>query len=72
MQAIGIMMEDAVQAIYRWYHGQKRTTASPRGWKRAFGFVWLLLWLIWTTPVWTYPVAQRSSGEGILPVSLLR
>ena len=72
MQAIGIMMEDTVQAVYRWYHGQKRTAASPQGWKRVFGFVWLLLWLTWTTPVWIYPVAQRSSGEGILPLSLLR
>lgn len=72
MQAIGIMMEDTVQAIYRWYYGQKRSAASPRGWKCVLGFVWLLLWLTWTTPVWIYPTAQRSSGQPILPISLLR
>ena len=72
MQALGIMIEDTVQGIFRWLNAQKRTAASPRGWKRAFGFLWLLIWLTWTTPVWVYPIAQRSSGKGILPFSLLR
>lgn len=72
MQAVGIIVEDTVQGIYRWLMGQERTAAKPTRWKRALGFMWLLVWLIWTTPVWVYPVAQRSTGRGILPVSLLR
>ena len=72
MQAIGIMIEDTVQGIFRWLTGQKRTPAKPTGWKHALGLAWVLIWLTWTTPVWVYPVAQRSKGQGILPFSLLR
>ena len=72
MQAVGIMIEETIQGIFRWLNAQERTAASPTSWKRALGFFWLLTWLTQTTPVWVYPVAQRSSGKVILPFSLLR
>ena len=72
MEAIGIMIEDTVQGIYRLLRGQKRTPDKPTGWKHALGLAWVLIWLTWTTPVWVYPVAQRSTGQAILPFSLLR
>lgn len=72
MQAIGIIIEDTVQAIFRWLNGQKRTNARPAKWKRTLGVLWLLFWLTWTTPVWVYPIAQRNTGEAPLPFSLLR
>lgn len=71
MQAVGIMIEDTIQGIYRWHNAQKRTATSPQGWKRVIGVVWLLIWVTWTTPAWVYPIAQRGSGKSILPFSLL-
>ncbi|KAL8771028.1 MAG: hypothetical protein Q9209_003447 [Squamulea sp. 1 TL-2023] len=72
MQAVGIVLEDAVQGIYRWVYGRKRTDARPTGWKLMFGSCWVLAWLFWTTPLWAYPVMQRSSGEPIVPFSIVR
>ncbi|KAL8854164.1 MAG: hypothetical protein Q9221_001086 [Calogaya cf. arnoldii] len=72
MQAVGIIAEDAVQGIYRWAYGRKRTGARPTGWKLWFGSCWVLVWLFWTTPLWAYPVMQRGSGEAIVPFSLVR
>ena len=71
MQALGIIIEDAAQGIFRTLNGQRRSTGRPTWWKRALGSVWLLFWLIWTTPGWNYPIARRSSGQGILPFTLL-
>ncbi|KAL8801837.1 MAG: hypothetical protein Q9182_004187, partial [Xanthomendoza sp. 2 TL-2023] len=71
MQAVGIVLEDTVQGIYRWVYGRKRTDARPVGWKLGFGCCWVLVWLFWTTPLWAYPIMQRSSGEAILPFSLV-
>lgn len=72
MQALGIMIEDTVQGTYRFINGSQRTDTRPKGWKAVLGFCWLFVWLIWTSPSWVYPVAQRSSGEAILPFSVLR
>ncbi|KAL8851921.1 MAG: hypothetical protein Q9221_003132 [Calogaya cf. arnoldii] len=72
LQAIGIMLEDTALGILRWINGWQRTQARPTGWKVVFGFCWLLAWLTWTTPVWVYPQAQRSSGASVLPFSILR
>lgn len=71
MQALGIIIEDAVQGIYRTVKRQPRFPGRPKGWKRALGILWLFFWLFWTTPGWNYPIARRSSGQGILPFSLL-
>ena len=72
MQAVGIMIEDAIQAGYRGLTGRKRTSEKPALWVRCLGFCWLLLWLVWTTPTWTYPTSQRATGESILPFSLFK
>jgi len=71
MQALGIIIEDAAQGIFRGVKRQTRSPGRPEGWKRTLGCVWLLCWLVWTTPDWNYPIAQRSSGQGILPFTLL-
>ncbi|KAL8995981.1 MAG: hypothetical protein Q9169_004397 [Polycauliona sp. 2 TL-2023] len=71
MQAFGIMLEDAVQAMYRSAYGRKRTNEKPEGWKLWFGSGWVLLWLFWTTPLWAYPIMQRWNGEGAVPFSVL-
>lgn len=72
MQAVGILLEDTVQGVYRWISGRKRTDARPSGWKLWFGSCWVLVWLFWTTPLWAYPIMQRASGEPIIPFSVVR
>lgn len=63
------MLEDAIQALYRSYRGEK-AGASPRA-ATALGYLWVLAWMVWTTPLWTYPSMQRGKGERILPFSLM-
>lgn len=70
MQTLGIMMEDAVQALYRSRRGNKARTSH---WAiRVQGYMWVVAWLVWSTPRWTYPLMQRDQGGGILPFSLIR
>lgn len=71
MQALGIIIEDVAQGIFRTVKHQERSPGRPEGWKRALGSIWLVFWLFWTTPDWNYPIAERSLGQGILPFSLL-
>lgn len=69
MQTVGIVLEDTVQALCRPYVGEK-VRASP--WTaRAVGYLWVAAWMVWTTPVWTYPSMKRDEGGRILPFSLI-
>lgn len=72
-QAVGIMLEDAVQAAYRAMRvGRRGTPPSPV--TRMTGYIWLILFLGWSTPVWTYARQRASRGEdseNLLPFSLL-
>lgn len=72
-QAVGIMLEDAVQAAYRAIIGIKRGT-PPTLMARAVGYIWLALFLCWSTPMWIYPrqrAIRGEEGENALPFSLL-
>ena len=63
------MLEDATQAIYRSFREEK---AGVSPWAaRALGYLWVVAWLVWTTPIWAYPSMQRDKGERILPFSLI-
>ncbi len=67
VQTLGIMLEDAVQALYRARRvnrSEKSHTAA-----NALGYVWVVAWLVWSTPRWTYPIMQRDTGGRILPLS---
>ena len=44
----------------------------PALWKRLIGYLWVIVWMVWSMPVWTYPVSQRNKGEGVLPFGFLR
>lgn len=73
-QAAGIMLEDAVQAGYRAVRGVQLGT-PPTPLARAFGYIWLAFFLIWSTPIWIYARQHASKGEeseNMLPFSLLR
>lgn len=72
-QAVGIMLEDVVQALYRAIRGAQRDT-PPTTVARAIGYIWVTLFLCWSTPMWTYARQSAMRGEqseNLLPFSLL-
>lgn len=70
-QVVGIMLEDIVQAVYRAMRGVKWGT-PPTPVTRAVGYVWLAVFLWWSTPVGFYPMQRisRCDNNEILPFSL--
>jgi hypothetical protein len=68
-QALGLLIEDSVSSAWRRAAG--RNKREPHWWEKAVGFIWVVVWLAWSMPVWTYPASRRSQGEGILPFSIV-
>lgn len=60
MQALGIWLEEKIQTVYRLTSSIK-TDESPKIWARIVGYLWLLVFLVWTTPGWSYPNKGRIS-----------
>lgn len=60
-QALGIMLEDGAQAVYRNLFGNKYS-----GLCKVIGYFWVIAFLSWTTPVWVYPVARSMKREDML------
>jgi hypothetical protein len=72
MQAVGIMFEDAIQAIYRSIRGLRWTDIRrPNVWERLLGYFWVFVFMVWTTPSWSYASMAGSKGGSILPFSIL-
>ena len=83
-QWLGIVVEDTVQGAYcsvspsRTFKDSEGREPLNRGiqkcWIRVIGYVWLLLFLAWSTPVWIYPALRVNLGEDkdiALPFSTL-
>ncbi|KAL5358585.1 membrane bound O-acyl transferase family-domain-containing protein [Aspergillus floccosus] len=86
MFTLGFMVEDAAQEVWRrissgWKH-EKPSSSSSRShvpsspsaavWKRAVGFIWVVVWLSLTSPTFLLP-AQELSRENrrYIPISLV-
>lgn len=66
IQAIGIMFEDAFQAVSKeLLRGNKNMNLWIM--ERVVGYLWLVVWLAWTSPVWIYMAMQRDTGAPIVP-----
>ena len=63
LQPLGIMLEDAIQTLTR----HVSTSGSLGRVRRTVGYVWVVVFLAWSTPKWFYP-QQRL---GIDPANLL-
>lgn len=65
MQALGIMFEDAIQAL-------TKTWGIPPKVKSAIGFLWLWAFFWWTTPRWFYGTIRSPLAGSPLPFSLFK
>jgi hypothetical protein len=60
-QALGILLEDTAQALYR-----KALGNSGKWFYRIWGYVRVLAFLNWSTPAWVYPVCRTMEREDML------
>ncbi|XWX00120.1 hypothetical protein V2A60_008137 [Cordyceps javanica] len=65
MQPVGILIEDAAQALTRRW-------PLPRGARAAAGYVWVALFLVCTTPTWMFSIARLGQTPDLLPVKVAR
>jgi hypothetical protein len=70
VQAVGIMFEDAIQALVRAWWGDK-----PRGRPGdCVGYIWTIFWLCWTSPAWHFPMLRNNEGseaDRVMPLDVL-
>ena len=80
-QFVGIVIEDAVQALFRREQARKskgakaeRETEGVASWKKWMGRVWVPAFLVWSTPTLQYPVmlAKRKTGDEMFPFSVAK
>lgn len=60
-QALGIILEDGAQEVYRNIFGNKYSGVC-----RAIGYFWVVTFLSWSTPVWVYPMVRSMKREDML------
>ncbi|KAB5571998.1 membrane bound O-acyl transferase family-domain-containing protein [Coniochaeta sp. 2T2.1] len=70
MQAVGIVIEDAVQAGWRRVSGGGGRSGAV--WKKVVGAVWVVVFLAWSTPCWGFPyvIHNDPGADRPLPFSV--
>lgn len=66
LQALGIMLEDAVSAVLGRLCPRKFRNISSS--LKPLGYVWVATWLMWSSPTWIYSSMRRATGEPLIPV----
>jgi hypothetical protein len=69
-QVLGLVLEDWMRAAYHFAVGSDKSVVGPRLWQRVLGSVWVLTFMMWSTPAWTYPIMRKHHGQGILPMRI--
>lgn len=79
MQAVGIAFEDGVQSAWRRLFAPSEAGMASQAftwrWQMVIGYVWVLLWLSWSSPIAYYPILEANKGESkdiIVPVSIIQ
>lgn len=74
VQTLGIWLEDTFIDIYEMCtksneqkddKEKQKARPKPAAWKKSVGYVWMILWLTWSTPFMVFP-AWRHGSEGAL------
>ena len=64
MQLLGIMAEDLIHAFFYQSTSKRETTRKNPTWgERLIGYIWLVGFLVWTVPVWSFPALRRNTGD---------
>lgn len=74
MQPWGILLESVVQEIYRRVAKNGGKALLNKRSERTIGYLWVVAWLIWTVPAYTYPGYRITTGgnyDRLLPFTLL-
>lgn len=74
-QAVGIVLEDAIQAAYRQALSRRKGGPSTRRSFTIMGYLWVAMFLIWSTLVWIYPGMSQNTGQAkdrVVPLSLIQ
>lgn len=78
VQAVGITVEDMGQEIWRRTFGSPRKgkgkgkgeRVNENQWarvgKQVIGYIWVISWLSYTTPVWVYPIVRGMEKADML------
>ena len=61
-QTIGIIGEDAIRTLFRRFLPNKEGS-KPRTFYKVRGYVWVFIFLVWSTPSWIYPSMYENKGE---------
>lgn len=59
-QALGIMLEDGAQEVFRRFGGKPGLPS------RLLGYVWIVMFLSWSTAAWLYPAILVTKREDIV------
>ncbi|PLN82791.1 toxin biosynthesis protein [Aspergillus taichungensis] len=60
LQAVGIVVENTFQHVFR-----NTINGMSPGWRRALGYMWVVVFLLWTTPVWVNPLVHQLHRDGV-------
>lgn len=79
MQAVGIAFEDGVQTGWRRLFAPSKAGLASQAFsskcQRVIGYIWVLLWLSWSSPIAYYPTLEANKGESkdtIVPFSIIQ
>lgn len=75
IQALGIMFEDLAQATYIRIVPKRHIFLSSNSRFKVLGYLWVLIFLVWSTPIWIYPSIYQNNGGAkyqMVPFSLLK
>ncbi|KAJ5179843.1 hypothetical protein N7492_003053 [Penicillium capsulatum] len=67
--APGIMIEDAIQELWRRTRGYPESEISSP-WRKAVGFLWVILWLGATSSWYVDPLLQTAKPPPVVPFGL--
>jgi hypothetical protein len=72
MQPLGLMVEDIIVKGYSILFHRRKNGPGRRA--KFLGYLWVLIWMSWTSPSYLYPMLDQTdtgTGGSVVPVSLV-
>lgn len=73
-QAFGVLLEDAARQAIQYMRPKMARKIEQMFLLRVIGYLWVFVFLVWSTPVWIYPSLRMNKGEekdAVVPFSLI-